>query len=186
MPTLTPEPLRLTLALPAAVLDRSLVRERIMRRVGARLARIRVANGYQTDLAQALYYGALIEAEPPALPALNYYDGDEEGEALYGVREKRVELTIEAYDKVPDATTETLPDHLSRVSGRMLGDIEVALVTGPTGTPEPTFGGLAAGLQYASSRLIIGTRPQLWVGCVSNWIITYRTRHGNPYTTVED
>jgi hypothetical protein len=163
-----------------------LIRERVMAEIGQRLRRIQQAEGFLTDCGAAVSYGQLIEAEPPVIPSLNYWDGQETGESDYGEVVHTVSVTVECYDKPEPDPDKPLPDQLTRYAVRMLADVEQALWQHQeTGQPDPQLRGLAEGIQYAGSRPILGLQPVLWVGCVSEWDVRYRTKAGDPYRQMD-
>lgn len=176
-----PSPLALRVTLPAlTVLPTLTIRERLMRAVKARLQTILAANGYETSIGQTVNEGLLIDAEPPAIPSLNFWDGNESGQIEAGQVLRSLQLTVEGYDK---RLNEETPDKLTVVARNMVTDVERALWRDPeTLRPDVTFGGLAVGIEFSQSQPVIGLKPHLWIGSTSLWEIIYRTRAGNPYS----
>jgi hypothetical protein len=189
MAALTPPVVRLTLAVPSAVVATLTIRDRIVTRIGERLRSIAPANGYLTSLGETVLRGYTLDAEPPVVPCINFWDGDETSESLYGMDRPTVLIQVETYDKITGdaAIAAAQAEELSRLSERHLADVKRAMMRDPlTGFPEPTFGGLADSLLYNGAQLAVGVRPVLWIGCASQWGVTYHHRKGNPYTQTEE
>lgn len=185
MLVLRPKPLVFSLQL---ILPRTnLVRERIIAVVRARLAQIRQANGYLTEITE-VHRGALIVAEPDPLPYLNFWDTDQTvvrtGSDL---QENALTLVVATYDKVEDAAVDDgrNPDELCAPAVYTLADIEHAVLHDPaTGKVDTTLGGLAESCAYQSGTYVTGLVGALWIQTESRFEIRYMTRIGDPFQQV--
>ena len=160
------------------------IREQIIAEVKVRLQQITTANGYKTNIGVVVTEGMLIDGDPPVYPSINFWDGDETAEAAYSMVHRRLQLTVEGYDKPsPSVADDDLtPDMLTAVARNMVVDVDRALwLDHVTGRSDPTLGGLAAGIAFVQSQPSISHRPVRWIGSTSLWEITYKTRAGNPY-----
>lgn len=184
---LKPTPLLFRVVLPAiTVLNPGLqtIRARIVAAVKARLQTISLANDYETEVGSTVVEGLLIEAEPPVIPCINFFDGAETTQAEAGMVLRSLQLGVETYDKQVEGAT---PESLTQRARAQVTDIERALWRDPdTRRPEPTFGGLAIGMSILQSQPHIGLKPIPWIGSVSTYEITYRTQAGNPYSNRDD
>ena len=175
---MTPDALSLSLTLTDPWVGPKPIRLRIMEAIGQRLSRISIANGYLTDSAATVWYGRLVDPEPASLPMLNYWDGHEDARKdAFGSVVKTVTVTVEMYDKFDSDDPAT---SLPFVANRMLADAERAMMFDLTDALDPTLGDLAESLTYVASDLVFGVRPELWVGMVSEWQVSYRNPLGQP------
>ena len=165
-----------------------LVRERLMARVKERLMRITLANGYFTEIGSNVFFGRLINGDPNPLPCIHFWDAEETAAKIEGVEWNTLVTVIEMYDKVDEDTVSVDDGSALQVrAGRMLGDIKRAIAHSQAlDRVDPTFEGQAEGLSYAGSNIIVGLRPELWLGASANYDLTYTTRYGDPFETEEE
>ncbi len=178
------EPLIFRVVLPPVATGPLSIRERIVQLIEARLKTIQKVKGYQTDLGVTVTEGMLIDAEPPVIPAINFYDTAETGQAEAGMINKALQLIVETFDKQVEGPT---PTSLTQVARKHVLDVEQALFRDPaTLRHEPTLGGLAVGMTLSQSQPHIGLKPIPWIGSISSYEIQYRTKAGNPYINSDE
>lgn len=179
-----PEPLVFRVVLPSVSTGVLSIRDRIVRLIEARLKTITIVNGYKTDLGATVTEGMLIEAEPPVIPAINFYDAAETGESEAGMVKKALQLIVETYDK--QASNVATPQSLTVAVRKHVIDVEQAIFRDPaTGRPDPTLQGLVVGMTLSQSQPHIGQQPVAWIGSISSYEIQYRTKAGNPYSSMD-
>lgn len=158
--------------------DSMIVREKIVLVLHNRLARIQIANGYSCDCGTEVNEGKIIDITPPT-PSLNFWDGDETAEKLNDVEMNNMTLTVELYEKGTSASTSTT---ISRIARRMSADARKAiLMNDDYSRPDPTLDGLARGLTYKASDLVLGFGPESWTGVILEFEVVYETLYGNLY-----
>ena len=179
--TVRPQPVlfRLLLLEPA---DQVLVRERIMDVIKQRLARVTVANGYSCDCGLDVHEGKLVTLTP-AVPSMNFWDGDETAEKSHRMELNTVNVTVELYDRGASDATST---SLARTARRMVADVRKAILWNDDYSRlDPTLDGLAQGLKYTASDLVLGLHPNSWLGVIMAFDVQYYTVLGNQFRNKE-
>ena len=181
MATLRPHPVIFRLSL-TELEDTVIVREKIMDVIKQRLARIQITNGYYCDCGTDVQEGKLVGLTPPT-PSLNVWDGGENAERVHRTEINTLTITIELYEK---GTATATSESIARVARRMGADVRRAIMWNHNYEKvDPSLDGLAEGIKYKASDLVLGFNPESWTGVIMEYEVTYITISGNPFRSKE-
>lgn len=186
------------MAIPPPVLpNRKTIRMQLMEEFRKRLGRIRVSNGYQTNVGESVWQSRQPTAEPHILPIIYYWDDFQVAEPRMGSRVYTLQVQVETYDRVLLTTEqqaiidqgiarlggsqELTPEEMQIFNGNLaivqqmhvianqqLADLEVALHHDAlTGKYDEKFCGLAHSLRCSQSEIFNGIWPSQTLWCGS-------------------
>lgn len=177
MATVSPSVVSVGVSLPETFIQPIPIRQRIVDRLAARLARIKIANGYFTDAGNLVVYGQLSEPNPDKSAYSVYlWDSDESNERLYGADTIEMDVTTSMFFLAPDHITTPMEWY----GNRMLADMKKGMILNDAGQHDPTIDKLASNLVYVSGTIQPGLRDVPWVNALVQWTVTYLQKTEDP------
>ena len=153
----------------------------ILAEVGARLALISTANGYNTTVAKVAN-SQMTPFRAGDLPAINYWPLPDErlGTAGTGWEERRLRFGVEYHDF-------TYEEVFSTVAAKLAADVQVALwraTTAPTVADNPSarLGDLVTGLYFDRITFATGQGQKPYTAALIECSATYKRRADDPFT----